>query len=74
MSTRVCRKAAVRYDAGVVIVLFVLAVGTLVARLAGAARSGVTLRGKPATPLALRVPMQVLFIALTAWAGIFASR
>jgi uncharacterized membrane protein len=38
-----------------------------------AARAGVTLRGKPATSLALRVPMQVLFIALTAWAGVFAS-
>ena len=39
-----------------------------------AARSGVTLRGKPATPLALRVPMQILFIALTAWAGVYAAR
>jgi uncharacterized membrane protein len=39
-----------------------------------AARSGVTLRGKPATPLALRVPMQILFIALTAWAGVYAPR
>jgi uncharacterized membrane protein len=39
-----------------------------------AARSGVTLRGKPATPLALRVPMQILFIALTAWAGVHAAR
>ena len=38
-----------------------------------AARAGVTLRGKPATPLALRVPMQILFIALTAWAGVYAS-
>ena len=39
-----------------------------------AARAGVTLRGKPATPLAVRVPLQILFIALTAWAGVFASR
>jgi uncharacterized membrane protein len=39
-----------------------------------AARSGVTLRGKPATPLAVRVPMQIVFIGLTAWAGIYASR
>jgi uncharacterized membrane protein len=38
-----------------------------------AARAGVTLRGRPATPLALRVPMQILFIALTAWAGVYAS-
>jgi len=39
-----------------------------------AARSGATLRGKPATPMALRVPMQILFIALTAWAGVYAAR
>jgi uncharacterized membrane protein len=39
-----------------------------------AARAGVTLRGRPATPLAMRVPMQILFIALTAWAGVYASR
>jgi uncharacterized membrane protein len=35
-----------------------------------AARVGVTLRGKPATPLILRIPMQILFIALTWWSGI----
>jgi len=34
-----------------------------------AARSGVTLGGQPATPLALRVALQVLFIALVWWAG-----
>ena len=39
-----------------------------------AARAGVTLRGKPVTRLAVRVPMQILFIALTAWAGVFAAR
>ena len=39
-----------------------------------AARARVTLGGKPVTRLAVRVPMQVLFLALTAWAGIFASR
>ena len=38
-----------------------------------AGRAGVTLRGKPPTPLAVRVPMQILFIALTAWAGVFAA-
>jgi uncharacterized membrane protein len=32
-----------------------------------AARRGVLLRGRPATPLSLRIPMQVLFIAW-AWA------
>jgi uncharacterized membrane protein len=35
-----------------------------------AARSGQTLGGKPVTPLVIRVPMQVLFIGLTWWAGI----
>lgn len=32
-----------------------------------AARAGVTLRGKPATSLWLRIPMQVLFIAIAFW-------
>jgi uncharacterized membrane protein len=32
-----------------------------------AAQRGVTLRGKPPTPLWLRAPMQVLFIALLWW-------
>jgi uncharacterized membrane protein len=32
-----------------------------------AAKKGVTLRGKPATPLWLRTPMQVFFIALLWW-------
>ena len=35
-----------------------------------AARAGITLRGKPATPLLVRIPMQLLFIALTWWSGI----
>ena len=34
-----------------------------------AARTGVTLRGKPATNLWLRVPMQILFIAIAFWSG-----
>jgi hypothetical protein len=34
-----------------------------------AAMKGVTLMGTPATPLALRVPMQILFIALIWWAS-----
>jgi uncharacterized membrane protein len=38
-----------------------------------AARAGVTLRGKPATPLTVRVPLQILFIALTAWSGVYAA-
>jgi uncharacterized membrane protein len=32
-----------------------------------AARAGITLRGKAATTLLLRIPMQVLFIALAWW-------
>lgn len=32
-----------------------------------AARDHLTLRGKPATPLWLRAPMQLLFIALLSW-------
>ncbi len=32
-----------------------------------AARRGVTLRGNPATPLWIRIPMQVLFILWTWW-------
>ena len=53
--------------------LIVLFVALLPANI-HAARAGLTLRGKPATPLALRVPMQILFIALTAWAGVYTSR
>ena len=34
-----------------------------------AARAGVTLRGKPATNLWLRVPMQILFIAIAFWSA-----
>jgi uncharacterized membrane protein len=32
-----------------------------------AAQRGVTLRGKPPTPLRLRTPMQILFVALLWW-------
>ena len=53
--------------------LIVLFVALLPANI-HAARAGLTLRGKPVTRLAVRVPMQVLFIALTAWAGVFAPR
>ena len=34
-----------------------------------AARAGVTLRGKPATSLWLRIPMQMLFIAIALWSA-----
>ena len=39
-----------------------------------AAKAKVTLRGRPATPLIVRIPMQVLFIALTWWAGIIQAK
>lgn len=34
-----------------------------------AARAGVTLRGKPATSLGLRIPTQILFIAIAFWSA-----
>jgi len=34
-----------------------------------AARAGVTLRGKPATRLWLRIPMQILFMAIAFWSA-----
>jgi uncharacterized membrane protein len=48
------------------ICLIALLIGMFVANL-NAAHQGVTLRGKPPTPLWLRAPMQVLFIALLWW-------
>jgi len=36
-------------------------------------RERVTLRGKPATPLWLRLPMQLLFIVLSWWSGVYRS-
>jgi uncharacterized membrane protein len=48
------------------ICLMVLLVGMFVANV-NAAQRGVTLRGKPPTPLWLRTPMQILFIALLWW-------
>jgi len=59
--------SATRVVAAVALIVFFLAV--LPANI-HAARAGVTLRGRPATPLTLRIPMQALFIALTLWAGI----
>ena len=39
-----------------------------------AARSGVKLRGRPPTPLWIRVPMQIFFIGLAVWvSGVWAS-
>ena len=48
------------------ICLAVMLVGLFVANV-NAALKGVTLRGKPATSLWLRTPMQIFFIALLLW-------
>jgi uncharacterized membrane protein len=48
------------------ICLVALLVGMFIANV-NAAQRGVTLRGKPPTPLWLRAPMQILFIALLWW-------
>lgn len=53
-----------RHAAGLGLIAFFLAV--LPANI-HAARAGVTLRGKPATALLLRIPMQFLFIAWAWW-------
>ncbi len=55
---------ATRRIAGIALILFFIAV--LPANI-HAARAGITLRGRPPTPLWLRVPMQVLFIFLAWW-------
>ena len=46
--------------------LIALLIGMFVANV-HAAQKGITLRGKPPTPLWLRTPLQVLFIALLWW-------
>jgi uncharacterized membrane protein len=53
-----------RRAAGIALILFFIAV--LPANI-HAARAGITLRGRPATPLWLRLPMQILFIVLAWW-------
>jgi uncharacterized membrane protein len=55
---------ATRRAAGMALILFFVAV--LPANI-HAARTKVTLRGRPATPLWLRVPMQILLIVLAWW-------
>lgn len=62
---------ALRVAAGWSLIVFFIAV--LPANIY-AARSGQTLGGKPVTPLVIRVPMQVVFIVLTWWAGIAHAR
>lgn len=51
------------------IALIVFLVAVLPANI-HAARAGVTLRGKPATALWLRIPMQLLFIFLLYWSSV----
>ena len=48
------------------ICLIALIVGMFIANI-NAAQEGVTLRGKPPTPLWLRAPMQILFVGLLWW-------
>jgi uncharacterized membrane protein len=56
---------ATRRLAGLGLVLLLIA---LFPANASAAKRGLTLGGKPVTPLRLRIPMQIVFIALTWWA------
>lgn len=56
-----------RFRAVAGICLILLLLGMFTANV-NAALKGVTLRGKPVTPLWLRVPMQVLLIGLIWWA------
>jgi uncharacterized membrane protein len=48
------------------ICLIALLIGMFIANV-NAAQKGFTLRGKPPTPLWLRAPMQILFVALLWW-------
>jgi uncharacterized membrane protein len=50
--------------AGIALIVFLIAVFPANVR---AAREGVALGGRPATPLVWRLPMQVLLIGLLAW-------
>jgi uncharacterized membrane protein len=58
-----------RRAAGIALVAFFIAV--LPANI-HAAQAGIALAGTPPTPLALRIPMQLLFIALTWWSAVSA--
>jgi len=55
---------ALQRAAGSALIVFFIAI--LPANI-HAARAGVTLRGRPPTPLWLRIPMQILFIVLAWW-------
>jgi uncharacterized membrane protein len=58
---------ATRRVAAIALIVFFVAVFPANVR---ADREHVTLRGRAATPLRLRAPMQLLFIALTWWSGV----
>jgi uncharacterized membrane protein len=57
----------VRFLAGVLLIIFFILV--LPANIY-AANAGLTLNGAPVTPLIIRIPMQLLFIALTWWTAV----
>ena len=56
-----------RMPAGICLILFLLAVFPANVK---AAREKILLKGRPATPLWLRLPMQILFIGLIWWAAL----
>ena len=62
---------SLRLAAGIALIAFFILVFPANVK---AARSGVGLSGKPATPLWLRLPMQVLFIVLTWWSALVQGR
>ncbi|HYY72522.1 MAG TPA: DoxX family protein [Candidatus Bathyarchaeia archaeon] len=57
---------ALQHAAAIALILFFI---TVLPANIHAARAEVTLRGRPATPLWLRVPMQILFIGLAWWSA-----
>ena len=61
---------SLRLAAGIALIAFFILVFPANAK---AARSGVGMGGKAATPLWLRVPMQTLFIVLTWWSAVWSQ-
>lgn len=55
-----------RFQRLAAVCLIMLLVGMFAANV-NAVQKGITLRGKPATPLWLRTPMQIVFIAILWW-------
>ena len=62
--------SSTRVYAAAALIVFLIAV--LPANI-HSATARITHRNKPVTPLIVRIPMQLLFIALTWWAGIISS-